>query len=287
MLQSSSTTNELLLKYHEDRITSLKELASQSQLVMDIEKAVSDADSASAETDALMYEINFLDIPGLWRMARGPRHRVFAIRDKVFGVRGRQRGLVRGSSTGTEGGHGQFNRLQRRPDGTERFVDFLGRTESDVEEESELPEETHIDNSSDSEDEGNHSVNDVGNRGEDREQESQLHAISNYLLALFTDWGRLLGVGGHTAPSFDSMHSGMNDSKREADATGSNTEKHTDLNVDSSPDVSPKEQLKSSRRISYIINGHYHRLSTVGEEEEPESLPSTPSARTQRLSLNH
>lgn len=283
MVQCSSTTNELLLKYHEDRIALLKELASQSQMVTDIEKAVSDADAASADTDALMYEVDFLDIPGLWRMARGPRLRVFAIRDKVFGVRGRRRYTTRDSNIGTEGGHGRFNRLQRRPDGTERYVDFLGRTESDVEEESELPELTHIENSSDSEDEGEHIV-DMSDRGDDEGRESRLHAISNYLLALFTDWGRLLGVGGHATIKPDSASPGSNDREGEIEKKSPDTESHGEPLVNVSLDDQKMELSKSMRRLSYIVNGHYHRLSTVGEEDEPDSLPPTPSSQPYKLS---
>lgn len=48
----------------------------------------------------------------------------------MFGTGGRR------LPSGVHGAHGQFNRLQWTIDGRERLVDYLGRTESDVEEEN-------------------------------------------------------------------------------------------------------------------------------------------------------
>ena len=107
----------------------------------DIEQALASAETTGAETDALRYETNFFDVASLWRMAQAPRLRVFAIRDRVFSVRGRRRV---GAFDHAPDGHGRFNRLQPRLDGRTRLVDYLGRTESDVEEESELPEDVHM-----------------------------------------------------------------------------------------------------------------------------------------------
>lgn len=67
----------------------------------------------------------------LWNLANPPRRKVLEVREKVFGT-GRR------LPQGVSGAHGRFNRLQRTLDGEYRLIDYLGRTESEVEEESDL-----------------------------------------------------------------------------------------------------------------------------------------------------
>lgn len=85
------------------------------------------------------------------------RQKVLEMRHKVFGVhkvfdasetqgdsssKKKKGKKVTGSGRvlpqGVRGAHGKFNRLQQRLDGREVVVDWLGRTESDVEEEERL-----------------------------------------------------------------------------------------------------------------------------------------------------
>lgn len=68
----------------------------------------------------------------LWHIATPPRQKVLELREKVFGTGGRR------LPPGVHGAHGRFNRLQWTLDGQERLVDYLGRTESEAEEESSV-----------------------------------------------------------------------------------------------------------------------------------------------------
>ena len=123
------------------------------EAVTEVDESLEMASSLDANTNALVYETNVLDVGALWHMARAPRMRVFAIRDRVFGVKGkdrlgsalsRSRIGVRDSSLSAGDAHGRYNRPQKMLNGKTRFVDFLGRTESDVEEEEELPEDVNL-----------------------------------------------------------------------------------------------------------------------------------------------
>lgn len=291
----TADTNEVLRKYHEDHAELIQDLAGKSQIVADIEEAVSQAESAAAETDALLYEANFLDVHTLWRMAQGPRRRVFAIRDRVFGVRsgsGSAFGAGRGDARGKRypaASHGRFNRVQRCLDGRERLVDFLGRTESEVEEESALPEIMPDGaDGADEEDEEEAAAVERHLRAEEEVEEGQVKALSTWLLTLFTKWGRVLGVGGASvSPSVVS-----------ADALGASVEPKDPHELEHDQQHmrtlraarGDREKQKTGLGITNGNekargNGHGHghnRLSTVGEEEEDEEsdiasvLPSSP-----------
>lgn len=287
----TSDTNEVLRKYHEDHAELIQDLAGKSQIVADIEEAVSQAESAAAETDALLYEANFLDVHTLWRMAQGPRRRVFAIRDRVFGVRSTSASGL-GDARGKRypaASHGRFNRVQRCLDGSERLVDFLGRTESEVEEESALPEIMPDGAESDVEEEEEEAAAVERHlRAEEVVEEGQVKALSTWLLTLFTKWGRVLGVGGASAsPSVVS-----------ADALGASVEPKDPYELEH--DQQHMRTLRAARgdrekpktglgitngNLKAHGNGHGHghnRLSTVGEEEEDEEsdtasvVPSSP-----------
>lgn len=285
ILQVTSDTNEVLRKYHEDHAELIQDLAGKSQIVADIEEAVSQAESAAAETDALLYEANFLDVHTLWRMAQGPRRRVFAIRDRVFGVRsGPGPGDARGKRY-PAASHGRFNRVQRCLDGSERLVDFLGRTESEVEEESELPEIMPDGADGEESDADEEAVE--RHLSAEAAEEGQLKALSTWLLTLFTKWGRVLGVGGASAAASPSVVS--------ADALGASAEpkdahehdqQHT-LRAARGDREKPKTGLGTTNGTANG-NGHGHnRLSTVGEEdEEPDAASEEPSSPEIAASLS-
>lgn len=88
------------------------------------------ADEISQAANTLWYESQQFRVPELWHVASPPRQAVFALRHKVFGTGGRR------LPQGVRGAHGRFNRLQWTLDGKPRLVDYLGRTESEAEEES-------------------------------------------------------------------------------------------------------------------------------------------------------
>lgn len=290
----TSDTNEVLRKYHEDHAELIQDLAGKSQIVADIEEAVSQAESAAAETDALLYEANFLDVHTLWRMAQGPRRRVFAIRDRVFGVRSTSASGL-GDARGKRypaASHGRFNRVQRCLDGSERLVDFLGRTESEVEEESALPEIMPDGADGADEEEDEEEAVERHLRAEEVVEEGQVKALSTWLLTLFTKWGRVLGVGGASASAAASP------SVVSADALGASAEAKDPHELEHDQQHTrtlraargDREKQKTGLGITNGNekargNGHGHghnRLSTVGEEEEDEEsdtasvVPSSP-----------
>jgi len=124
--------NTALLNDYTQHQPRLHELESRTVVLQQIEAARAKADAMTQETNALSYESAQFAMDGLWHMASQPRQNVFAFREKVFGTGRRLRQGVRGA-------HGQFNRVQWTIDGKERLVDALGRTESEAEEEQNLP----------------------------------------------------------------------------------------------------------------------------------------------------
>ncbi|THH10221.1 hypothetical protein EW145_g1459 [Phellinidium pouzarii] len=252
LVETASASNEALRDYQEEHSSLIQKLENDCEIAEDIEKSVYAANEAHAETDALLYEASFLDVRALWRMAQGPRMRVFTVRDRVFGTRGRRR------ESDFAGEYGRFNRVQRRLDGHERLVDFRGRTESDVEEESGLPDDVHLDE--DSEDE-----EDDERENRESAEEGQLQMLSHWLLTLFTKWGRVLGVRGAVPKATD---------PGEQPVTGEHKE----------PEVIDVDEVKAVPRASVPSrsNGFHHRLSTVGEEDEHELL-MTPTSEKKAL----
>ena len=265
------------MKYHQEHADVLKELEERCQIVANIEETISAADSISADTEALMYEASFLDTASLWRMALAPRLRVFAIRDRVFGVPSRRRFGLSGDSRERVQSHGRFNRVQKRIDGSERLVDFLGRTESDVEEESELPESIQFESEEDSDEEDADVVHGRGHVPESENlHEGRLQAINDWLLTLFTKWGRVLGVRASDEPS------GSTEATSEAiQSEKDEPRQESNTHESSGPEFGSGEVIYKRpgtlRRPGLPGNGHYQRLSTVGEEDEPSTGPNTPT----------
>ncbi len=128
-----ATQNARLRADHEGARGDLAELDARAGELQQLEALRTEAETLTQETNALAYESAQFLVDDLWHMAAQPRQRVFALREKVFGT-GRR------LPQGVRGAHGQFNRVQWTLDGEERLVDRLGRTESEAEDEEELPD---------------------------------------------------------------------------------------------------------------------------------------------------
>lgn len=284
----TTKTNAELLAYHEERYPLLKSIAARSSdASAEADESLAMAGSLNANTDALSYETNVLDVPTLWHMARGPRMRVFAIRDRAFGVKRKDRLMTSLSSSriglpvgsGADG-HGRFNRSQKTLDGQTRFVDFLGRTESDVEEEEELPEDLHFEQhqrESGAGDDTDEEYEHEGHSEESQAKEASAGAgepsFADWALSMFSKWGTVLGVRGSQAETIPTSDS-VKPSTPEATPSVLSDEKFDGLpgTLDDSASVPRTERQQRPA----AANGHFHRLSTVGEEEEPASAPTTP-----------
>ncbi|THG94413.1 hypothetical protein EW026_g7057 [Hermanssonia centrifuga] len=127
-----SATNSSLRQDYTSKLPEIEEVKRRAGLLQDIEAARVRADALTQETNALAYESAQFFVDDLWQMAALPRQKVFVMRERVFGT-GRR------LPQGVHGAHGRFNREQFTLDGRGRLVDTLGRTESEVEEENELP----------------------------------------------------------------------------------------------------------------------------------------------------
>ncbi|KAI0750862.1 hypothetical protein C8Q80DRAFT_1217783 [Daedaleopsis nitida] len=124
--------NARLRGEHERARDPLAALDARAGELQRLEALRTDVEGLTQETNALAYEGAQFRVEDLWHMAAQPRQRVFALREKVFGT-GRR------LPQGVRGAHGMFSRVQWTLDGTERLVDRVGRTESEAEEEEELP----------------------------------------------------------------------------------------------------------------------------------------------------
>jgi hypothetical protein len=120
-------------------------LESRTKVLAETEAARVETDRIVQETNTLVYESEQFNVRELWHMASGPRQTVLQMREKVHGSDGRR------LRPGVHGAHGRFNRLQRTLDGQERLVDYLGRTESEVEEEKIFGDESDVETSEDEE----------------------------------------------------------------------------------------------------------------------------------------
>lgn len=110
----------------------LSDIEARTQVIAQIEVERVKANIATQERNTLLYESEQFRVPELWRMASPPRQKVLELRERVFGTGGRR------LPAGVRGAHGRFNRIQWTLDGEERLVDFMGRTESEVEDEEGL-----------------------------------------------------------------------------------------------------------------------------------------------------
>lgn len=127
-----SSSNSSIRQEYESKQGIIETLQARSGVLQDIEAARAHADAMTQETNALAYESAQFLVDDLWHMAAGPRQKVLTTRENVFGT-GRR------LPQGVRGAHGRFNRVQRALDGSTRLVDAHGRTESEAEEEEELP----------------------------------------------------------------------------------------------------------------------------------------------------
>jgi hypothetical protein len=129
---SLSNTNATLREDHQNHLSFISNLDEHTKVISDIDAENARADKTSQATNTLRYESEQFRVPDLWHIATPPRQKVLELREKVFGTGGRR------LPPGVHGAHGRFNRLQWTLDGRERLVDYLGRTESEDEEESSV-----------------------------------------------------------------------------------------------------------------------------------------------------
>ncbi|KAF7292462.1 hypothetical protein HMN09_01230300 [Mycena chlorophos] len=127
---SLSETNTILREDYQSHVRALAEVEQQTRVVAEIDVEGSTADKILQAQNTISYETQQFLVQELWHIASQPRHTTFAMRDKVFGMGGRR------LPPGKHGSHDQFNRLQWTLDSRKHLVDQLGRTESEVEEET-------------------------------------------------------------------------------------------------------------------------------------------------------
>ncbi|KAI0352939.1 hypothetical protein OH77DRAFT_1459472 [Trametes cingulata] len=167
-----SAQNAQLHADHEGVRSSLAQLDARAGELHRLEALRTEAEALTQETNALAYESAQFLVEDLWHMAAQPRQRVLALREKVFGT-GRR------LPQGVRGAHGPFSRVQRTVDGKERLVDRFGRTESEAEEEEDLPQLP----------------------GMELDTDDEVDAIEHqslkptWLLRFFNYWGGKLGLG--------------------------------------------------------------------------------------------
>lgn len=130
LTKSLSDTNALLREDYQNHLPFISSLDEHTRVISDIDAENARADKTSQATHTLRYESEQFQVPDLWHTATLPRQKVLELREKVFGSGGRR------LPPGVHGVHGRFNRLQWTLDGQERLVDYLGRTDSEAEEES-------------------------------------------------------------------------------------------------------------------------------------------------------
>jgi len=126
-----STTNTRLREDYHAHQPLISEIDNHTRVIADLEAQRAQT-VALQETNTLLYESAQFRLPELWRAVSPPRRRVLDLRDKAFGTGGRR------LPTSVHGAHGRFNRLQWTLDGRERLVDWMGRTESEGEEEDKV-----------------------------------------------------------------------------------------------------------------------------------------------------
>ena len=166
-----SAQNARLHADHEGARGALSALDVRAGELQRLEALRTDAEGLTQETHALAYESAQFLVEDLWHMAAQPRQRVLALRETVFGT-GRR------LPQGVRGAHGPFSRVQWTLDGEGRLVDRMGRTESEAEEEEDLP---HL-------------------PGMEMETEEEADAVEHqnlkptWLLRFFNYWGGRLGL---------------------------------------------------------------------------------------------
>ncbi|EIW61941.1 uncharacterized protein TRAVEDRAFT_70176 [Trametes versicolor FP-101664 SS1] len=183
-----------------------------------------EAEALTQETNALAYESAQFLVEDLWHMAAQPRQRALALREKIFGT-GRR------LPQGVRGAHGPFSRIQWTVDGKERLVDRLGRTESEAEEEEDLPPLP----------------------GMDLAAEEEVDAIEHqnlkptWLLRFFNYWGSRLGMGrgSPSVPNGALDGPATLEQTEKADTEGETDELPTPLSAASSSVGLPRDDSRS------------------------------------------
>lgn len=132
LTSSLCTTNNLLQSDFERHKDTLLEIERKSKVISEIEGQLYKADQSSQAKNMLQYESAQFLMSELWHTASLSRKKIFELREKVFGAGGRR------LPPGKHGAHGGFNRVQWTLDGERRLVDYLGRTEDEVEEENRV-----------------------------------------------------------------------------------------------------------------------------------------------------
>lgn len=174
-----STTNTTQRSHYQSHLDVLSQIDHKSLILASLDVESLKSGKLLQSTNTLRYEAEQFRVDDLWQAASPSRHKVFALREKVFGTGGRR------LPAGVHGAHGPFNRLQWTLDGRERLVDHLGRTESEAEEESELE---HLRRG------GRVRVDHPG-RTENEEEEDEEDVVAHpgikpmWLLRFFTSWG--------------------------------------------------------------------------------------------------
>ncbi|KAF9009063.1 hypothetical protein BDQ17DRAFT_1422232 [Cyathus striatus] len=117
---------------YQSHLEMLNDLGARVKILSDIDEENAKMEEIIQATNTLSYESEQFRVPDLWHTASHSRAKVLLLREQVFGTGGRR------LPPGVHGAHGRFNRLQWTLDGRERLVDYLGRTESEAEEESKV-----------------------------------------------------------------------------------------------------------------------------------------------------
>lgn len=311
MLQTAAASNEVLKSELEANRAAVMALDAQcTQLTADIDRARYETDAITLETKALRYEAGGYDVSELWQMAQTPRHRVFAIRERVFGT-----GFAPSSprnSAKKRGAHGRFNRVQKTLDRGERYVDWLGRTESELDEESELPEvmpmsvdaTTSLLSLAESDttmpptpgvNAGMGMQGYVGGYAALGELPRRLSAGGGgWLLTLFSKWGSVLGVGAGAAASpatasGNSQQSGDTNGKPDGEAAAKvmlmeEERKEEDDEVEEVEDEKDDEpstlSMSKSPDLSRPGLSIAKKLETIAEENSSDLLHRSSSSST-------
>ncbi|KAG6817424.1 hypothetical protein H0H87_009069 [Tephrocybe sp. NHM501043] len=171
LTSSLSHTSSLLRSDYTTHLPVLSALDERLHVIASIDAENARADKTAQATHTLRYEAEQFRVPDLWHIAAPSRQKVLALRERAFGTGGRR------LAPGVHGAHGRFNRLQWTLDGRERLVDYLGRTESEAEEEQ--PGEEFL-----------------GVQDEEDEEDAVQHPGIKpmWLLRFFTSWGAKWGA---------------------------------------------------------------------------------------------
>ncbi len=171
-------SNNLLRQGLHKREQRVRDLSDKSEITKEVDKTRHDANKVARDSDAMEYESMGFNVRRLWQQAAVPRHRVFEIRKRVSGAR---IASFADASRSHPVVHGRFNRIQTALDGTERLVDWMGRTEEEVAEEADLPETMPMED-------------ELSEDGTAQLVARRLGPTNGWFLELFTKWGKSLGM---------------------------------------------------------------------------------------------